>query len=376
MIFIIPRQNDLLLLWALCITATLVIDTKEQNVSNRLICGASKIGDASYSIYLVHLPVIYITNQIFISFEESMLLVVFVSVLMTALLGGLSYFYIEGKLRNSLVEIKGRLRIVVIASILVVPILSMGIFRLGSTNYYGLASPPTLVGTISCEKGEDIGHCGDIQTNKKQNYLLVGDSHAAALSEIFQKKVSELGGNAFVMYGRGCPLSLAGFDSKSNVQSPCQEYLKMVIEFTIKNETILVIAQRSSQERWPDQSSTQELIASINLLNKHAKKIYIILPNPEFRKGQAQGSFSSLFQLNSNVPRSQILPASFADSKLIREGLHQTGVSILDSSKIFCSEQACSFKLDGKYLYWDSNHLSRDGARQYSNFFSSLSLGK
>ena len=178
------------------------------------------------------------------------------------------------------------------------------------------------------------------------------------------------------MYGRGCPLSLKGFTPKSGTLTPCQKYLQMVIDFTNKNESILIVAQRSSQETWPDQTSTKELLRSIKFLDRYAKRIYLILPNPEFRKGQAQGSLSSLFEVNSDVPRSQILQASFADASLLGKGLRQTGVSVFDSSQLFCSERACSFKSNGKYLYWDSNHLSRDGAAQYSDFFSSLRSGK
>ena len=376
LIMIIPTQNKLLLLLALGTTAALVVNPKEQHKPNGLNFVGTKIGDASYSIYLVHLPVIYISNQMFVSFEQRYLLVIIVSVLMTALLGGLSYYFIEGKIKQLLIETSGKHRIAVIACIFLVPVFVMGILRLGSINYYGLASPPTLVGTISCEKGENIGYCGDAEPGARQNYLLVGDSHAAALSEIFQREVSALGGDAFVMYGRGCPLSLDGFNTKRRVLTPCQNYLKMVLEFAIKNESTLVIAQRSSQETWPDQSSTQDLIASINFLDRHAKKTFVILPNPEFRKGQSQGSLSSLFESNSNVPRSLMLPASFADSTLLRKGLDQTRISLFDSSQLFCSERMCSFKRNGKYLYWDSNHLSRDGAEQYSDFFSSLVLDR
>lgn len=375
-IIVIPKTSDLLLLWTLCITAILLADSKVQHKFKSINFLVAKIGDASYSIYLVHLPVIYIVNQVFFSYEERKLFVVFSSVFLTALLGGLSYYYIEGKLKHLLVGLQGRRRILAITSIFLVPILVMGILRLGSINFYGLASPPSLVGTISCEKGEDIGFCGEKLLSERQNYLLIGDSHAAALSEIFKKEVSKLGGNPFVMYGRGCPLSLKGLTPKSGTLTPCQKYLQMVIDFTNKNESILIVAQRSSQETWPDQSSTKELLRSIKLLDRYAKKIYLILPNPEFRKGQAQGSLSSLFELNSSVPRSQMLQASFADASLLGKGLRQTGVSVFDSSQLFCSEKACSFKSNGKYLYWDSNHLSRDGAAQYSDFFSSLSSGR
>lgn len=88
------------------------------------------------------------------------------------------------------------------------------------------------------------------------------------------------------------------------------------------------------------------------------------------------GSLSSLFESNSNVPRSLMLPASFADSTLLRKGLDQTRISLFDSSQLLCSERMCSFKRNGKYLYWESNHLSRDGAEQYSEFFSSLGLDR
>lgn len=375
-IMMIPKQSDLLLFWTLCLTAAIISDSKTQGKRNVINLATAKLGDASYSIYLIHLPVIYLVNHVQVNLEGKEWIVYLVSVLITIVLGGLSYLYIEGKLKSWLVELKGKKRVVAITSICLLPIVVMGLLRLGSTNFYGLATPPSLVGAISCEKGEEIGYCGKADLRGRGNYLLVGDSHAAALSEIFSEEIFAFGGNPLVMYGRGCPLSVTGFDPQSSQLTPCQKYLKMVVDFTSRHETTLIIAQRSSQATWPDQQSTQELLLSAQLLSKHTRKVYLITPNPEFRKGMAQGSASSLLEINSGVPETEILPASSADTSLLRKGLRQTDVSIFDSSKLFCADHTCSFKLNGKYLYWDSNHLSRAGALQYSDFFSSLSPGK
>lgn len=373
LITVVPNQSHLLLFCTLCITAAYILDNGPEKRQNLLSLAVAKLGDASYSIYLVHLPVIYIVNHIFINFEESKWLVYSISVVLTLVLGGLSRLYIEKKLRFNLVKLNGRYRIAAIAGIFLIPILLMGFLRLGAVNFYGLGTPPILVGTISCEKGKDIGYCGEFNQEKRRNYLLIGDSHAAALSETFREQVLAFGGNPFVMYGRGCPLSVTGFNPNSDQLTPCQQYLKMVLDFTSRYETTLIIAQRSSQETWPSQQSTRELILSTQLLSKQTRKVYLITPNPEFRKGMAQGGFSSLFETKSSVPQKEILPASSSDARLLREGLQLADVSIFDSSKLFCADQKCAFKLDRKYLYWDSNHLSRSGAALYSDFFSSLS---
>lgn len=372
-IMVVPKQNQILLICTLCLTAAFIVDQKIINKKNFIILAAARLGDASYSVYLVHLPVIYIVNHIFINLEQNRWIISAASVLITFGLGGLSHSYIEGKLKFRLVELNGKRRIAAVAGFCLIPILIMGLLRFGSTNFYGLATPPSLVGTISCEQGEDIGYCGEVTEDRGQNYLLIGDSHAAALSEIFREKVLAFGGNPFVMYGRGCPLSITGFNPNGEELTPCQQYLKMVLDFTSKRETTLIIAQRSSQETWPDQQSTQDLLSIIQLLNKQTKKIYLITPNPEFRKGMAQGSLSSLLETNSRVPQQEILPASSADATLLSGGLRNSNVFIFDSTELFCENQSCVFKLDGKYLYWDSNHLSRDGAALYSEFFSSLS---
>lgn len=367
-----PVKSDLLLALSLALVAVILSNSSSKVPSIPTARFIEKLGDASYSIYLVHLPVIYITNHFFQYHQAIDYLAPYTSVTFTILFGQLSYQFIEkiGKAKLSSSDVKRKKKFY--AAIILIPLLFTICLRIGSTNFYHLAQPPSLVGTITCDQGRDVGFCGNLPTRNKTNYLLIGDSHAAALSESFQSEISRNGGNPIIMYGRGCPLALYRFDQGKTVTTPCQVYFQRVLEFLEKQDSILIIAQRSSQETYPDQSSTKELIMSIKELVRHSKKIYVISPNPEFQKGMSQGSVTSLLKRNATTPKNHMLPASFADLNLLNSAFQESEISVMNSAELFCDMDACRYKSSGSYLYWDSNHLSREGAKEYINFFSTL----
>jgi peptidoglycan/LPS O-acetylase OafA/YrhL len=61
------------------------------------------LGDRSYSIYLVHMPIIYIVNKLFERFDirsDQMVLQNICSIILTVIIGTLSYSKVENKFRN------------------------------------------------------------------------------------------------------------------------------------------------------------------------------------------------------------------------------------------------------------------------------------
>jgi hypothetical protein len=331
-----------------------------------------KIGDASYSIYLFHLPVIYVIKHISSELNFNSWFVALLSIIITLILGQVSYKLIEVSCKKRIVGVTTNSKLAQYLSIVVSAILLVGGLRFGATKYYGLATPPTIAGTISCTEGNDLGYCGKLSGEQMRNYILIGDSHAAALSEVFVDEITKDGGNPIVMYGRGCPLTADNYNKSKRKLSPCQEYIKNVMNFLQKYRATIIIAQRSSQEMWPNQRSIKNEIQAINLLSKHSDNTYVISPNPEFRKGLSQGSTSSLLKSEAKTPMSHMMHASFSDLKLLQALLNPKKIKVFDSTKIFCSAGSCEYKRAGQYLYWDSNHLSREGANLYRQFFSTL----
>ena len=369
----IPAKSTFLLPTVLLLTSLILLSGEDERVIGLNGGFISKIGDASYSIYLYHLPAIYIASQVFpgtAGVEPFVRLLVVLA--LTFIFGFFSYHLIERKFRWQCLSMPWNKQKYLISCLVVLPILLLLSLRVGAVNFYGLASPPTLVGTIDCEKGDDLGYCGSFYGSSKPNFLLIGDSHAAALSEVFRKEVSRRGGNPVVMYGRGCPITLTDIEKDFSQPTPCQEYMKDVIRIITQHKSVLFIAQRSSEAEWPSTNPTDELINGVKKLNELTLRTVVISPNPEFTGGMSQGNLSSLLSVNGASPRQDLPMAAFRDLDLLNSAFIDTEIEIIDSIDLFCSEKNCSFKLSEKYLFWDSNHLSRNGAMLYSEEISKL----
>ena len=368
-----PIKSNLLLPIIILITCFILLSSDDTNRARGVKSYISKIGDASYSIYLIHLPAIYISNHIFpgVDISETLTSAV-VALMLTFFFGLVSYHAIEQKFRWKCLSLNWGKQKSTIGCLAILPILLLLSLRIGAVNFYGLASPPALVGTINCEKGDDLGYCGNFDESSKPNFLLIGDSHAAALSEVFRKEVSRRGGNPVIMYGRGCPISLTELEGAPINPTPCQEYMKAVIQLITEHKVVLLIAQRSAEEDWPSTRTTKELIYGITKLNTLTLRTVVISPNPEFREGMSQGNLSSLLSDNGVSTRESLPKAAFNDLALLNSAFRNTKITVIDSIGIFCRNESCSFKEEGKYLFWDSNHLSRDGAELYTEEISKI----
>ena len=372
-VLFMPIKSNVLLPIIILITCSILLSTDDTNRARGVGSYFSRIGDASYSIYLIHLPAIYISSHIFpredyvATFASAV-----VALVLTFLFGLLSYHVIERKLRWKSLSLPWGKQKYIIGCLVILPILLLLSLRVGAVNFYGLASPPALVGTINCEKGDDLGYCGNFDESSKPNFLLIGDSHAAALSEVFRKEVTRQGGNPVIMYGRGCPISLTVVEGAPRNPTPCQEYMKDVIQIVTEHKVVLFIAQRSAEEDWPSTRTTKQLIDGITKLDKLTLRTVVISPNPEFRDGMSQGSLSSLLSDNGVSTRESLPRAAFNDLALLNSAFRNTSITVIDSIGLFCRNESCSFKEEGKYLFWDSNHLSRDGAELYSEEISKI----
>ncbi len=369
----LPVKLTFLLPTVILLTCLILLSPDSAKSSRLVGSGFSRIGDASYSIYLYHLPAIYIASYLFPRTETADAVErILVALAITFIFGFFSYHLIERKFQFQCLSLSWRKQKYTIGCLVILPILLLLSLRLGAVNFYGLAQPPSLVGTINCEKGDDLGYCGSFDGSVKPNFLLIGDSHAAALSEVFRKEVSRRGGNPVVMYGRGCPITLTDIEEGRSEPSPCQEYMKAVIRIITEQKLVLFIAQRSSEAEWPSTNATKELINGIRKLNESTLRTIVISPNPEFSKGMSQGNLSSLLSVNGTSPRENLPLAAFDDLALLNSAFKDSDITVIDSIDLFCTNENCSFKRSGKYLFWDSNHLSRDGAMVYAKEISKL----
>jgi peptidoglycan/LPS O-acetylase OafA/YrhL len=336
------------------------------------------LGDRSYSIYLIHMPLIYllkyspITNfETFNNFNQILIFAIIV------LLGSLMYSKIEIKYRKMDFRTKLYFKHLLVATIIPIVIL-LSIDRIASraSNYdpnlptgskvlpwawdqsCNFLSNPNSIRSDPCSYGNS-------KTGK--SILLIGDSHAAAVS----RAVIALGKNndmkTFVTTFQGC-----GFVLNRNNFSPrydypflkqsCLDHNLSIIDFiSRKNPTVIILVQHSSSimvEPNNSQSRFQYndmVLNSLLELKKVKNNVILVGSGPEYidQNTWVQKIFGVRKNIYSNIP--------FEDNVYWKNATLNV-FYYLDTLRIFCPKNVCSNKSDKGWLFQDRDHLSELGA--------------
>jgi hypothetical protein len=191
--------------------------------------------------------------------------------------------------------------------------------------------------------------------------MLVGDSHANAISQSFIEIARQVNLEPIVISGRGCRLEPA---NSYEFSTPCDKYMKSVKQLAFKeNVKYIVISQRGfvADGSASPRDRARKFIRAASELKTNTNQVLILGPNPEFLTNRSQGTFFNLFQEDVYKKTNEFHEYEQEDSYLSNLAVIE-GIQYSSSSTIFCNEKECIIKDDGKYLYWDENHLSLDGA--------------
>lgn len=364
-----------IIIFDLLIFMYLISDYQASRLSRKFIF--AKIGDASYSIYLVHLPVFFVFKY---STDVSSFmpgwLFYSLSFLAAIFLGIILYYLVEQKVGFVRAQsMRPRVRITVGLAITILPISLFSALVLnieGIYRYTGFpqgAAGATWVWDKECEfyltsNSKPAEVCDYSNPQSKVKVLLVGDSHAAVLSEDFVRMSKDLRFGAYVSTFEGCPfvLSLRDLQKMStNPQEECLTHNQKILDW-VKRErpTIIVYTHRGplGYTGFGRQASVREFETVIHRnfteLSKLAQEVVLISSVPEWK------SFSILDTLLRTSR--EVNPLSLPDLNLYRKEFN-SNVSIVNSFDIFCKPLKCSTSLNGNNLYRDPNHLSASGSQ-------------
>lgn len=349
------------------------------------------IGDLSYSWYLWHWPAIVLARQVWPMNEVVVVAAAFASLLPA----WLSYRFLEQPIR--LRPPTQRRQFALVATCLTLPLaLGVGI-RIGAQSQWGRQGPPEwserpqsweqgclVVGApkpwphdrcswaAAPSDGEPLG-----------TVFLVGDSHAAALADAVHQSAMSNGLGFMTWTREGCPFLLAPRLDEEG----CDEWQHAAHDTVIdQGASIVVIVNRSphytlsprgqagmpvAREDGTIPTSHDEalgawqagLTRTVELLTAHDIIVVMFSPNPEFH---LDGT------LLASVARPNGLPQVIAveDVWARRAGLvtlerataqQFPDLYLVDPLPLLCDE-VCSSVRDGRWLYFDDDHLSLVGA--------------
>jgi peptidoglycan/LPS O-acetylase OafA/YrhL len=172
------------------------------------------IGDRSYSIYLFHMPLIYIANTSpYLSDPQLRKTIVYLSAVLSVFIGAISYSMVENKFRMKHRDANSSPRSgQILTSLLVLNLaFSLVLIRGSENNYWGIerkVDRPAVGWSAdpNCARmsGELDSACVYLNPSSTGTVLLVGDSHAAQFSQAIVDAAQLSNWNSVIWTMAGC----------------------------------------------------------------------------------------------------------------------------------------------------------------------------
>jgi peptidoglycan/LPS O-acetylase OafA/YrhL len=351
------------------ITALIIsINFNKTSLKKKLIINSfCKIGDYSYSIYLVHFPIIVLINYSAFGGTEigfNDLNQLFLILSLTLLLSYFSYNYIET------IRFKDYFKkfIIFLISIILVVII---FFPKINSFQYSLAQKKI----FSAWEDRERYRCGKLfrilnplksiceigdKLNSK-SVLLLGDSHADSIKNIFATQMNKDNISTF-FYVFNTPLMIPKTNSD-------------VISKDLINTNIHNVVIHYSKGFYSKDYNIKQLKKFIANSNSNNINIYFISPVPSYK-------FNIPKKLYGLHEKGQHNPPTFANKNYYLENKHFFELmkelkinlnSIFLSNKFLCENQKCIIMdEEGKPIYFDTMHLTLTGAKKLKDLFNSI----
>lgn len=379
-----PRGDALIVVLS---TAIILLGSDGWLPKNSIIYAIERIGDWSYSIYLVHWPLF---SFAFLSYVadvpiEIKIMLIFLSLL----LGFIQYKYVELPFRFGWRE-KQKVTwrkfgfATMLVMLLPVP-LAFGTFSNHISDYefirrtnYGL-SP-------KCDQwimDKDIP--SECQTSSDPTVAVWGDSYAMhlvpGLLEL-NKKVAQ-----FTKSTCGPILGIAPVSDKYKPDwgEKCIKYNNDAFELIVKNKTIDAVIMSSALGQYFDSTSRKFLVdgqvieddgsyveemfvKTIEKLIDNNKTPIIFSPPPRDGSNvgeclEREATNSIIFKESCNIKISEYQEKNKKIINRLKSVAKRTGVNIVWIPDLICDDEICLTKKDDVFLYRDAGHLSIEGSK-------------
>lgn len=235
---------------------------------------------------------------------------------------------------------------------------------------------------------------GTSENTDNATVVLIGDSHAQAISPAIQKQLLK-SGQTGLMFRNGC-LALPSNKPVAKEFTACKELSRKHADFLKKNDNIktVIIAQRwaartkawhtkyGAEKDFINDYREQTLKSFIEEIAAPGRQIIILAQVPLATKGR-YNNFPSIHARMSarNHPDTQSLAPtrnSYYENQgqtlgILKRVSTETGAHVIWPHETLCPEQnvnaSCKILDEGGYYYYDDDHISRYGANQLSHIF-------
>lgn len=369
--------NEKCLEFIVCLSGVilLLIPSNSTRVSNVFspLCWA---GDRSYSLYLYHLPLLYIVQIGFFSRVNIPLIVMTVlAVSIATLMAHVTYRFIEqpNKLTARVQKVNHPINVGFFKSFgiyFLVPLILLGSMNIANSyNYFGLnrnLKPPLSAATLDSQCQRDSlsgGPCIYPGVKASKSVLLIGDSHAAMFSQMVVDEARKANWNAIVWAHNGySPRLHDTSDLTSNPSSNLAVLNTLAqIRWIEKYQPDLVIVSAAMVS--PDQNPFRY---AITYLSDISRNLVVINQVPLFSDKQFFSSYSiieSPYDAPKSVALTEMDQRAFLAGENFSDWAKLNNIQTIDTVGLFCDTLSCSRFKDNGWLYFDVSHLSIYGAQ-------------
>jgi peptidoglycan/LPS O-acetylase OafA/YrhL len=356
-------------------TASLIVaGTISSNPVSRLLSTrpAVRVGDLSYSLYLWHWPLIVFASLLWPDSPAPLL-----AALISSVPAWLSYRYVETPLRAARA---GSTRTVfsfgagsaAVTAGLALAVGTFGVIVVPAARTYGAERESLTVGRAAgCMLRDRLYVPGDVErcvtrvAQSKGWVMLVGDSHADALSNGVVTAAGRLRYDVLGLTGAGC--EFARNPAPSRFLANCAEMNNDLLDrATGADPPALVIMSHwgvprmATEDNWP-----LVLNPALTELRQAGIPVLFVLDVPNFAAwdaGQVTSCRGGFLDFTCTIPRDSVEAvqgsARAAEIALTRG---QPGITVYDPWPHFCNATVCSSVVDGRLTYRDFGHLNAIG---------------
>jgi peptidoglycan/LPS O-acetylase OafA/YrhL len=338
------------------------------------------IGTRSYSIYLVHLPLIYLaknSNFFVIGDGSSKFLQTICAVVFSILIGALTFKFVENRYRiTPKIDNKKNKK-----EALILPLISLitltFFFQMDQSVgklHPRLPIPPKILPWMwdsDCRlMGDDqilITHpCEYGDSKAPVSILLIGDSQAASISRAVIAVAKTKSLKTYVYTHSRCPFILTSSANHSlknvlNISQQCISHNVNVLRLIKKLDPKFIVIASISSEIYTFPSSIQkrelfraQVTSSISQLKNSSRKIVFVGAGPEYSE------VTTVIQKLTGAQGKHL--SGFLEDAEFFKNISKDLFWYLDSVEIFCSQNICRNSINGNWLFSDGWHFNYEGA--------------
>lgn len=382
-----PRENAILVVIA---TAIIIAGNSHWLPQNRITLAIEKIGDWSYSLYLIHWPLFALSRNAYLG--ETPKYIKFLLVCISIVLAYLQYKYVEQRFRYGWQANKTKTFKWLVAAtciVIIAPMAGTVIRELNNSVKLDYMRTPNFGLKEACAAGKVFSNQKECETSDQPLFAVWGDSYSMHL--IPGLKQEKTIGNSMVQVTKAaCApiLGVASIDSNYNETwaQGCLEFNDKAINFIQNSQSIKYVIMGSPYSGYFDYGNltlffggkkisgdrsiaVEQMVTTIERLQAFGKQPILVAPPPGvgFNIGECWERKSADLLVLGRSNCNFLIEEYYAFQRGIIDGLNEvqnrTHVDVVWFDKIICKAGVCQTVLeDGISIYKDGGHLTVPGS--------------